>query len=283
MASALDMMLAGHNQVVTPDFIMSRPDPFNADIGYLDQKDLNNFDQDYIDHLINLKSKNSIPSNMDLEVLLNQYIAKRQVISDFHNQAFALLRDYDITAAKELGNFDKYYDKVVIRNEAETNLFYEYIALYRKLNGKRAIKQWIEDNSESVTQQNESVVAALENAKFSILRLEENLPHGGIRVFDVISQKEILLMDRALNQSRKEGLFFICSLLDMGEYFMTSGGGIPLDPKVAAGKSALSLSKNYLEKMQKSRLPLNNNIAECVRKTYGLCLRGGALSGMSVN
>ena len=88
----------------------------------------------------------------------------------------------------------------------------------------------------------------------------------------------MLLIDRALNRSRKEGLFFVCSLLDMGEYVMTSGGGIPLDPKVAAGKSALSLSQKHLAQMRKSKLPLTNNTMECVRKIYGLCLRGGAMS-----
>ncbi|WP_440993571.1 hypothetical protein [Cysteiniphilum litorale] len=282
-AAGLDMILAGHRQVVGPDFIMRQRDPFDADIGHLNPKDLNTYDQGYIDDLVSLKADNAIAIPVDLETLSNTYMSQRELLSDFHNKAFELLRDYDLDAAQELGNFDKYLDKIVIRNEAETNVFYDYISLYRKLNGARAVKRWIEDNPHAVDKQNRTVVSALEKAKFAILRLDENLPYGGIRVTNIINQKEMLLIDRALNRSRKEGLFFVCSLLDMGEYVMTSGGGIPLDPKVAAGKSALSLSQKHLAQMRKSKLPLTNNTMECVRKIYGLCLRGGALSNMTVN
>lgn len=282
-AESLDMMLAGHSQVIGNDFIMRQRDPFNAEIGHLNPKDLNSYDQDYIDELVSLKADNAIAIPVDLEKLSNIYVTQRELLSKFHNQAFELLRDYDLDAAKELGNFDEYLDKIVIRNEAETNVFYDYISLYRKLNGTRAIKQWIKDNPEAVNKDNRAVVSALEKARFSILRLDENLPYGGIRVTNVINQKELLLIDRALNRSRKEGLFFICSLLDMGNYVMTSGGGIPLDPKVAAGKSAISLSQKYLEGMRKSKLPITNNTIECVRKVYSLCIRGGALSNMTVN
>ena len=63
---------------------------------------------------------------------------------------------------------------------------------------------------------------------------------------------------------------------------MTSGGGIPIDATSNAGKSALTLLKKHLDKLQTSKNAFNNNIAQCVREIYGFCLRGGAVKYMTV-
>ena len=286
--SVLDMMLqGGHNKIIGNDFILERNNSIgsiNADIGHLNPEALNTFDQKYIHSLISLKAKEkvSIPSN--IKELSEEYVRQRNQISKFHNKAFEyMMLNYDIEASQELGNYDDYINKVVLRNEAETNTFYDYITLYRKIDRVRAIGHWIKNNPSSINKQNRAVVEAFKKARFSILRLEENLKYGVIRVLDIISKKEMLLIDNALNKSKKEGLFFICSLLDMGEYVMTSGCGTPLDPYAPAGKSALSLSHKYIIQLRKAKTPLNADISKCVAKMYGLCIRGGALEGMIVN
>lgn len=47
---------------------------------------------------------------------------------------------------------------------------------------------------------------------------------------------------------------------------MTSGGGTPIDPKASAGKSALTLLKKHLVKLQNAKRPVNQAISECVRR-----------------
>ena len=47
---------------------------------------------------------------------------------------------------------------------------------------------------------------------------------------------------------------------------MTSGGGIPIDATSNAGKSALTLLKKHLDKLQTSKNAFNNNIAQCSEK-----------------
>ena len=68
----------------------------------------------------------------------------------------------------------------------------------------------------------------------------------------------------------------------MDNYSMTSGGGIPIDPTSPAGKSTLTLSKKHLDNLRNAK-SLNNNVMKCVREIYGFCLRGGALSNMTVS
>ncbi len=215
---------------------------------------------------------------------LNQeYRTQRENISNYHHEVeHFLFPNYDITGAKELGNFDDYIEKVIIRNNAELNVFYDYLALYRKIENKRAICYWGQNNKEAKTKDNATVVNALEQARFSVLRIDENLDHGALRVTDVISKKEHLLIDNALNSSQKEGWFFVCSLLQLDNYTMTSGGGIPLCPKSAASKSALTLLQKHLVKLRGAKRPLNKAVNAAVCELYGFCLRGGALENMTI-
>ena len=69
-----------------------------------------------------------------------------------------------------------------------------------------------------INSDNKQVVNALEKSNFAILGLDKNLEYGAIRVTNIITKQELILVGKALNASGKEGYFFICSLLDMGDY-----------------------------------------------------------------
>lgn len=279
-ASILELMLLEYG--IGPDFILRTRDPYNADIGYLDPKALRTFDQDYVESLIAMAPINKLVIPRDLKNVLDIYVKQRVLLSDYHDTLESLIFDHDVVAAKELQNYDKYSNKVVIRNDAEMNVFCDYIALYRKIEDKRSIVYWNSKNEHNITSENKMVVEALEKAKFAILRLDKNLEHSAIRATNIITQQEVLLIDIALNRSKNEGYFFICSLLDMGTYFMTSGGGIPIDATSPGGKSVLTLSKKHLDTLRKAEF-LDDNIMECVREIYGICLRGRALINMESN
>lgn len=276
-ASMLQLMLLEYG--IGPDFLLREPS--NADIGYLDPEVLRTFDQEYIDSLISMNPANKLVMPANLKSISEAYVKQRALLSDYHGKCESLISDYDIVAAKELQNYDMYDNKVVIRNNAEANVFYDYIALYREIEEKRSIVYLRSKNAIHITAQNKMVVDALETAKFAILRLDENLKYAAIRATNIITKQELLLIDIALNKSKLSCGFFICSLLDMGEYFMTSGGGIPIDATSPGGKSILTLSKKHLDNLRED-VCLNSNIMECVREIYGICLRGGALINIRV-
>ena len=283
MLLGLDLILSGHNRVIGSDFVMIQRDPFNADIGHLDPQDLRTFDQDFIDMLLAIKPKQKVFIPKNLKNICQDYINQREQLSTYHENATDLLLTYDIKAAKELGNFDEYINKVVIRNDAELDVLYDYIALYRKINGERPIVHWGSKKSKLINKNNEAVVNAHAKAKFAVLRLDQNLDHGAIRVTNVINQEECILMDRALHASQRAGFFFICSLLDMKDYHMTSGGGIPIPPSMDIGRSAITLLKKHLDKLRSAKKVLNNDIIKCVREIYGFYLRSGIMERMTIH
>ena len=212
------------------------------------------------------------------------YIQQRKQLSDYHGKGKVVdyIMEYEIEAAKELGNFDKYLNKIVTRNDAELNIFYDYISLYRRINGKSTMVNWRLDNPNLINEKNKGVITAFEKAKFAVLRLDKHLSHGAIICTDVVTKMEYILMDRALNESKLEGSFFVCTVLNMGSYIMTSGSGTPLDPSSALGKSILTLLKKHLDKLRIAKRTLNRSVISCVREIFGFCLRSGALKYMTV-
>lgn len=282
MNHAIDRVLYGLPPFLHSPFILDDRLPEHADIGHLSPKALRTYDDDFVDSLINYKAKESVIIPADLKALCDVYVGQRDALSDYHYSAEKLIEDYDLIAAKELGNFDPYLEKVVIRNDMELNALYDYIALYRKIDGKRAISYWREHHPKGVKKSNINVVDALEKARFSLLRLDKSLPNGIILATDIIRQKEVLFADRAMNASRLDGSFLVCSLLDMKDYVMTNGCGMALNPRAPLGKSVLTLFKRDLDALRRAKLPLTKTISECARQIYGFCLRSGVMQYMTV-
>ncbi|MBX9838467.1 MAG: hypothetical protein K2X69_09165 [Silvanigrellaceae bacterium] len=281
--SALDLMMSGGiGGVIGSDFIMTHSDPYNADIGHLDPSDLRNYDDDFIDKLVELAPKNKLKISGFLNVLSKDYLEQRRQFGKYQDSILELVMNEDIAAAKELGNYDTYISKVVLRNDAEINTFFDYIALHREINGMRAISSWNRENPAIVDKTNKIILEAYEQAQFAVLHLEENLDHGVIQAINVITKKRIILIDNALHRHNKKGCFFICSLLNLGEYFMTSGAGTTIDPNCSAGKSALTLLKKHLVKIRKAKEAFDPDVRECVREIYGFILRAGLLRNHSV-
>jgi len=202
---ALDLMLAGHDSVIGPDFVLTKRGMGidSAEIGYLDPDSLNTYDSDFINSLMKTQAeaKISIPDN--LESLSNDYSKQRELLSEFHHEGEVLLTTYDREAANELGNVDHYNDnKIVIRNNAEMCVFYDYIALYRIIERKRTIAYWRMNNPSVTNKDNKAVVNAHEKARFSVLRIDQNLEHGVIKVTNLITKNEHLLIGPTLRAVR---------------------------------------------------------------------------------
>lgn len=277
---ALDMMMSGnHRSVIGNDFVLTRN--HDSKYGFLDPNFLPQADNDFVQELVNLRGKKiEIPAH--LQTLLTIYSDQRNLLSNFHDTRHDKALEKALEASKELGNYDPIDNMALIFNEAEMNFFYDYIALYRLENNKRAMIEWNLLSPKEINTANKKVVAALEKARFSVIRLDQNLEHGAIKITNLITQKEHILIDKALNRSNKIGCFFVCSLLNMEDYVMTSGGGLPLDPKASGGSSLISFLKPFLEHLRKTAEPVDEKTIECVKKIYGTALRAGALQSLTV-
>ena len=287
---ALDMMLAGSHSVVGPDFILSRNehlyDPYHADTGHIPPNELVNYDQEFVDKLTSIKATNEIAIPLDLLSLSKKYSSMRELIGQYQQNIYESLRiddEDDFQAAKELKNFDPYIEKIVLRNDAETSVYVDYLSLYRIQNGKRKISILNSAKKNFVNESSQKIVEHYEKARFSLLKINKNYEQGAIKVTDLITQKEYLMFDKALNRSKKEGNYFICSTLNLDEFIMSSGGGVNIDGTSPGGKTILTLFKKHWDKIQKSKNIFDDDIVECVREIYSFCLRSGCMTHQTIN
>lgn len=128
---ALDLLVSGScHSVIGSDFIMKRRDPYNADIGHLNPSDLKNYDQAFVNDMIATPAIHRIEAiTRDWLSLLREYREQRQLLCEYQKQSGNYVFEQQEKASKELGNFDPYLDRIVLRNEAEMNVFYDYLAL----------------------------------------------------------------------------------------------------------------------------------------------------------
>lgn len=145
------------------------------------------------------------------------------------------------------------------------------------MKGRRYICDFVEKHPKALNKKNEAVVLAFVSAKFAVLRLDKNLTDGAIQVVDMVSEKPYLLVDKAINASKKEGCFFVCSLLDMGHYVMTSGGGVCIDGTSSGGKTVLTMTAKHMKEFRA------NKPDDGVKEIFGYCLCNGALEGSISN
>jgi len=154
--------------------------------------------------------------------------------------------------------------------------------IIRKIKGKTAITAWRLAHPQVITSKTQAVAMAFEKATFAVLRLDKSLQHGASLATNIITGDTCILMDKGLSESRMDRCFLISSFLNRGEYWMTSGGSVPLSPYSPAGKSALTLLKKHLKKVRAAKGAVNLDVIDCVRELYGFCLRSGALEQMTV-
>jgi hypothetical protein len=122
MAMGIDFLLQGGNTFCTPDFIMRR----NS------YQETNKYpiDNDFIETLEQLKAHNNVIIPNNLVTLKEEYRKQRTELGNYQEKADRLIVKHEKAAAKELGNFDTCNNKPIIGNNAELNVFLDYIMLY---------------------------------------------------------------------------------------------------------------------------------------------------------
>lgn len=291
----IDRLLAkGEGQLAIEFLIGKMYNPFNHREG--DQKNdkepwgpgnsqdfeiFHNPNEKGIQNLYRINVSHFEPSDSLLSKWYKDYVKARVMLNDFHDKIYEEGMEEITLIAKELGNYDSVEEKAVIQNDAEMNVFYDYLSLYRLKNGTRFLCDWLMRNPSAMTKDNKTLVKGYAEAKFSVLRIDKNLSHGAILVVDVITQKSHILIDKALNSSCKQGCFLCCSIIRR-DYIMTTGGGILVDGCSRGGKAILTIVIDQLDVLKNFNF-LTPEVMRSIQRIYGFCLRNGALSGMTSN
>lgn len=107
-------------------------------------------------------------------------------------------------------------------------------------NGKSVVQRYSEAHPATPETDQGYLLQAYLQAKYRVLVVQSAVPAAGLHCRDVLNNEELFLMDLGLSQSAKDAnAVFATRTIPLGEYWMTSGAGLPINSKQAA-RQALS-------------------------------------------
>jgi hypothetical protein len=100
--------------------------------------------------------------------------------------------------------------------------------------GKNFVQRYSEAHTAKAGTDERYVLDAYLQARYRVIVLQSVVPGAGIYCRDVLHGEEFFLMDLGLSQTAKSaGAAFATRTIPLGEYWMTSGAGLPINSKAA--------------------------------------------------
>jgi hypothetical protein len=101
-------------------------------------------------------------------------------------------------------------------------------------NGKNLVQRYSETHPPNTETDEGYLLEAFLQAKYRVLVVRSTQPGAGIECRDVLNGGELFLMDRGLSQTARAPDAFATRTIPLGEYWMTTGAGLPISSKEAA-------------------------------------------------
>jgi len=102
-------------------------------------------------------------------------------------------------------------------------------------NGKNVVQRYAEAHPPQPSTDEGDLLQACLRAKYRALVVRSAVAGAGLYCWDVLNTEELFPMDPALSQSAKHAIVaFATRTIPLGEYWMTSGAGLPMNSKKVA-------------------------------------------------
>src|ERR1019366_9340655 len=135
--------------------------------------------------------------------------------------------------------------------------------------GKNVVQRYSETHPAQPGTEEQYLLSAYLHAKYRLLVVQSAVMGAGLHCQDVLNNEELFLMDLGLSQSAKGGNAALATrTIPLGEYWMTTGAGLPINSK----KAVLDALGRIASRKQESFEGSGNVVLLIVRA----CLAAGA-------
>jgi len=136
-------------------------------------------------------------------------------------------------------------------------------------NGKNVVQRYSEAHPAKPATDQGYLMQAYLQAKYRVLVMQFAVPGAGLHCRDVLNNEELFLMDLGLSQTAKDAnAAFATRTIPLGEYWMTSGAGLPI-----TSKKTLLHALSRIESEKSKSLEAPGSVALWVVR---VCLSAGA-------
>jgi len=122
--------------------------------------------------------------------------------------------------------------QLAFNNENDMSVLHDYIIFYHYMGNQNAIERLFKKRQAAPDSDEHRLFQAFLSAFYSILMVKEKYPGYGVWMQDILRDKYFLVIDKGLSTSSLPGLLLASTLINLGDYCMTSGAGLLVPPKV---------------------------------------------------
>jgi hypothetical protein len=119
-------------------------------------------------------------------------------------------------------------DMFVLSDESQMDILMDYCLYHVRRNGRTPIEQYWLDHPPTPGSDEGTCLRAMQNAIYSLFRVDAVEPGAALAVTDVATDEQFLLVDIGLSQSAKPGTVFLSRLLLFDDFAATGGAAIAL-------------------------------------------------------
>jgi len=108
----------------------------------------------------------------------------------------------------------------------------DYAIHHCRPDGRNVVERFAAEHRPSPASDTEAVLAAMQQAFFSLFQVRDVVEGVGVRVLDILRNREHFLADVNLSQSTVEGVVLASRVLPVEDFIMTTGAPLPVGAEV---------------------------------------------------
>ena len=148
-------------------------------------------------------------------------------------------------AGRKLGLWE--HGTLVFGNQDQLCVLFDHAIHGCFTDGKNVVDRYVAERSPSPGSDEEVLLAAMRRTFFSLFRVEEVVVGVGVRVLDILQEREYFMVDVNFSRVAIVGWILASRVIPFEDFITTTGAGLPV------ARNATKDVARYIEKMAKAR------------------------------
>ena len=120
---------------------------------------------------------------------------------------------------------------LVFDNEAESSVMADCCLFEWYENGENLVQRYAKAHHANLSVDERYLLDAFQRAEYRILSAQSVVRGAGLRFRDVLTEEDLFVMDTAMSHGEDaRGAVLATRTIPLGEYWMTGGAGVPVQP-----------------------------------------------------
>lgn len=159
--------------------------------------------------------------------LLHRYRESRKLLNNFQQLAPDYLHDDALSAASRyMGMLSG--RTIVCENEHEVAVLVDHCMYDVRSRGATAVERFVDQNIDNDGPEQQQMLRAMREARFRLLRIVRLVPAVGFFARDELWNEDLFVAEINLSRTAHVGALFAARTLDLEEFHMTTGAGLPV-------------------------------------------------------